>query len=278
MRDEKILEVKNLTVHLKGKKGQYKEIIKDISFDLFAGECIGILGESGSGKSITVKSILGLLEDNFVIEGTAFYKGRDLLKESGETLRSIRGREVAMILQNPMTCFDPLYRVGTQINETWLAHKNISKEQMQKEAMELLEKMQIFNGEEVLCKYPHQLSGGMLQRITIGLALSMEPAILVADEPTTAIDAITQYEIMKEFIKIKDSGKTSMIFITHDLSVISKIAHRIIVMNKGKIVDEGNFLHITTAAKDAYTKQLVKSKQMTTLRYNQILHSGGAHD
>lgn len=278
MREEKILEVKNLTVHLKGRKGQDKEIIKDISFDLFSGECIGILGESGSGKSISVKSILGLLEDNFSIEGTTFYNGRNLLTESGETLRSIRGKEIAMILQNPMTCFDPLYRLGKQINETWLSHKNISKEQMHKEAVELLEKMQIFNAEEVLCKYPHQLSGGMLQRITIGLALSMEPKILVADEPTTAIDAITQYEIMKEFIKIRNSGKTSMIFITHDLSVISKIAHRIIVMNKGKIVDEGDFLHITTAAKDAYTKQLVKSKEMTALRYNQILHSGGAHD
>ncbi|MDD3570843.1 MAG: ATP-binding cassette domain-containing protein [Lachnospiraceae bacterium] len=123
----------------------------------------------------------------------------------------------------------------------------------------------------MLCKYPHQLSGGMLQRITIGLALSMEPTILVADEPTTAIDAITQFEIMKEFAKIKNTGKTSMIFITHYLSVISKIADRIIVINQGKIVDEGVFVHITTNPKDEYTKQLVKSKYMTSLRYHQIL-------
>lgn len=278
MRDDKILQVKGLTVHLKGRKGQNNEIIKDISFDLFSGECIGILGESGSGKSISVKAILGLLEGNFAIDGTAFYKGRDLLKESGETLRSIRGKEIAMILQNPMTCFDPLYRIGKQINETWLAHKNITKELMHKEAVEMLEKMQIFNAEEVLCKYPHQLSGGMLQRITIGLALSMEPVILVADEPTTAIDAITQFEIMKEFINIKNKGKTAMIFITHDLSVISNIADRIIVINQGKIVDEGDFMHITTAAKDSYTKQLVKSKKMTAMRYHNILHKGGAYD
>ena len=274
MRDEKILQVKKLSVHLKEKQGTEVQIIKDISFELYKGECIGILGESGSGKSMTMKAILGLLEKNFVITGSALYEEKDLLKESTESLRRCRGKEITTILQNPMTCFDPLYRMEEQISETWLAHSKMTQTEIHEEAVKMLEQMHIFNAEEVLRKYPHQLSGGMLQRITIGLALSMKPKILIADEPTTAIDAITQFEMMKEFQKIRDSRKTGMVFITHDLGVISKIADRILVMSQGKIVDRGDFKHIVEAAEDPYTKQLVQSKMMVMKQYHQALQKG----
>jgi nickel transport system ATP-binding protein len=270
MSREKILQVTDLSVSLQKRKGQYTEIIKSISFDLYKGECLGILGESGSGKSMSAKAILGLLNQNFKVEGTALYQGENLLIESEEKLRRYRGSKITMILQNPMTCFDPLYTLEEQIKETWVSHNDMEKAGMHEKAINMFEKMKLHSPEEILGKYPHQLSGGMLQRIMIGLALSMEPDILIADEPTTAIDAITQYEIMKEFKAIKQKN-TAMIFITHDLSVISQIADRVLVMNQGKIVDQGNVEHIVKHAEDAYTKQLVYSKMMVMKQYHQIL-------
>jgi nickel transport system ATP-binding protein len=277
MKKNRILEVNGLSVRTK-EKGKKEKLIRNISFSLQRGECLGILGESGSGKSMSMKAILGLLDKNFEIAGSVEYKGVDLLKVSPEKLRQYRGKNITMILQNPMICFDPLYRIGDQIEETWIEHKEMTKEERKDAVFILLEKMQLGSKKDILYKYPHQLSGGMLQRIMIGLALSMEPDILVADEPTTAIDAITQYQIMKEFQKIKAECKTSMIFISHDLGVISTIADRILVMNHGCIVDEGDFTHIMEEAEDDYTKQLVRSKKMVMKRYHQVLHQGGFHD
>ncbi|RDU23815.1 ABC transporter ATP-binding protein [Anaerosacchariphilus polymeriproducens] len=274
MNDKEILRVKNLVVDVKGKNGKRSEIIKNISFELNKGECLGILGESGSGKSMSMKAILGLLDSHFIIRGSAYYKNMDLMLETPEKLRSYRGNDIAVILQNPMTCFDPLFRMEDQMKETWQSHLNLSKRELHEKALSVLRTMQIPNERDVLRKYPHQLSGGMLQRITIGLALSMEPEILIADEPTSSIDAITQFEIMKEFQKIKEKCGTSMIFITHDLSVISQVADRILVMNQGEIVDMGDFKHITTKAQDEYTRHLVRSKMMVMRQYNQVLQKG----
>lgn len=265
-----VLKAEALSVVLEQKKW-HQEIIRDVSFTLHKGECLGILGESGSGKSMTVKAILGLLDKNFAISGQALYKGKDLLQQKTEDLRRCRGREITMILQNPMTCFDPLCRIGDQMKETYQAHGLTDTAQIRSRSVEVLERMQIKNPAEVLRKYPHQLSGGMLQRVMIGLALSMEPEILIADEPTTAIDAITQYEIMKEFRRIKDAGETSMIFITHDLGVMSVIADRILVMNQGRIADQGDFNHIMNHARDPYTRMLVSSRQKVMGRYEQML-------
>ena len=175
------------------------------------------------------------------------------------------------MLQNPMTCFDPLYRIGQQISETFLAHNNWSADEIRSRSLELLEKMQIRNPEEVLEKYPHQLSGGMLQRIMIGIATSMEPALLVADEPTTAIDAITQFEILDELIRIKQEAQTAMIFISHDLNAISRVADRIVVLNQGQVVDRGDFEHILHHASDPYTKLLVEKRADVMRRYCQVL-------
>lgn len=265
-----ILEVKNLSVILQQKKGE-KLLVDDVSFTLKQGECLGILGESGSGKSLTVKSILGLLDRSFKMEGQALFNGKDLLKESKENLRQMRGKNITMVLQNPMTCFDPLCRINDQITETFATHLNYSKDEIYKLAIEVLKRMLIHDPEEVMEKYPHQLSGGMLQRVMIGIAMALKPDLLVADEPTTAIDAITQFEILEEFMRIKNSKKTSMLFITHDLGAISRIADHIIVMNSGKIVDRGDFTHILNNATDPYTKLLIEKKTAVMKRYRDII-------
>lgn len=265
-----ILEVKKLSVIFKQKK-QEKTIIHDISFDLKQGECMGILGESGSGKSMSVKAILGLLDNNFAISGQAIFNGKDLLKESKENLRKMRGQEITMVLQNPMTCFDPLCSVGEQILETFATHLNKDRDAIYKLAIEVLNKMFINSPDKVMAKYPHQLSGGMLQRVMIGIAMALQPKLLVADEPTTAIDAITQYEILEQFVRIKNSKQTSMIFITHDLGAISRIADRIIVMNSGKIVDRGDFKHILNNASDPYTKLLIEKKLAVMKCYRKVV-------
>lgn len=268
-----LLEVKNLSVEAKSKKLSVK-LVDNISFSLKEGECLGILGESGSGKSMTCKAIMGLLDKNFQIEGSAIYENNDLLKKNSEDMRKLRGKEIAMVLQNPMTCFDPLYPIGYQMAETFTEDLNLNQEEIKKKSIEILELMQLKNTEDILHKYPHQLSGGMLQRIMIGLAMAMEPKLLIADEPTTAIDAVTQYEIIKEFIKIKEKYKVAIIFISHDLSVISKIADNVIVMSNGKAVAQGDKNYIFSSEKEEYTKMLIEKKMAVMNRYKEILHNG----
>ena len=266
-----ILKVENLNVTLQHRRVS-KKLVEDVSFEVRPGECLGILGESGSGKSMTVKSVLGLLDKNFQVSGSAIFDGQDLLKESREELRRLRGSRITMVLQNPMTCFDPLYRIGNQMAETFATHTSWNVQEIRSRCLEILDQMRIRNGEEVLEKYPHQLSGGMLQRIMIGIAMALQPELLIADEPTTAIDAITQYEILEEFIRIKKQKNTAMLFITHDLGAISKVADRILVMNSGHVVDSGSFDHILKHADDPYTRMLVEKRSAVMRRYRQILH------
>lgn len=266
-----ILKVENLNVTLTYRKTS-KKLVENVNFEVHPGECLGILGESGSGKSMTVKSILGLLDKNFHVSGSAVFDGHDLLKESKEELRRLRGSRITMVLQNPMTCFDPLYRIGNQIAETFATHTTWNAQEIRSHCLKILNQMQILNGEEVLQKYPHQLSGGMLQRIMIGIAMALQPELLIADEPTTAIDAITQYEILEEFIRIKKSKNTAMLFITHDLGAISKVADRILVMNSGHIVDSGDFEHIRNHAQDPYTRLLIEKRSAVMHHYREVLH------
>ena len=266
-----LLKVESLNVTLHHRRAS-KKLVENVSFEVRPGECLGILGESGSGKSMTVKSVLGLLDKNFQVSGSAIFDGQDLLKESKEELRRLRGSRITMVLQNPMTCFDPLYRIGNQMAETFATHTSWNAQEIRTRSLEILEQMRIRNGEEVLEKYPHQLSGGMLQRIMIGIAMALQPELLIADEPTTAIDAITQYEILEEFIRIKKQKNTAMLFITHDLGAISKVADRILVMNSGHVVDSGSFDHILKHADDPYTRMLVEKRSAVMHRYRQILH------
>ena len=266
-----LLKVEDISVFLK-EKNKKRYLIENISFELKEGECLGVLGESGSGKSLTCKSIMGLLDNKTLFtEGSAIYNGKNLLESKSEELRKLRGKEIAMILQNPMTCFDPLYTIGYQITETFTEHTTLSIQEIKKKSVEILERMQLKNPEDILSKFPHQLSGGMLQRIMIGLALAMNPKFIIADEPTTAIDAITQFEIIKEFQKIKENSKVGIIFISHDLGVISEIADYVIVMNKGKIVSQGKKDKIFSQTNDEFTKMLIEKKLAVMNRYKEIM-------
>ena len=266
-----VFELNNLHVSLQSHHKEI-ELVRGVSFAVAPGECLGILGESGSGKSMSMKAAMGLLDHSFYVKGSAQFQGEELLGKSAEELRRLRGGKVGIILQNPMTCFDPLYRIGQQIAETFSAHNNWTAEEIHIRSLELLEKMRIRNPEEVLEKYPHQLSGGMLQRIMIGIATAMKPALLIADEPTTAIDAITQYEILNELLHIKENHNTAMIFISHDLNAISRVADRIVVLNHGAVVDRGDFQHILHHAQDPYTKLLVEKRADVMRRYTAVLN------
>lgn len=268
------IKVEDLCVDLVTKR-QKKRIVDHVEFEVYPGECLGILGESGSGKSMSLKAVLGLLDRNLQVSGQAVFEGENLIGFPREELRKIRGNQIGMVLQNPMTCFDPLYRIGSQMAETFAMHTDWNREKIRKVSLKVLEQMKIHDGEEVLQKYPHQLSGGMLQRIMIGIAMALSPELLIADEPTTAIDAITQYEILEEFERIKREKKTAMIFITHDLGAISRVADRIIVMNSGRIVDQGDFHHILHHAKDPYTRMLVEKRLAVMDRYREILKKEG---
>lgn len=268
-----VFELNHLQVSLRGKK-RNTDLVKGVSFSVKQGECLGILGESGSGKSMSIKAAMGLLDKNFVVSGSAKFQGDELVGKNAEQLRRLRGGQVGIVLQNPMTCFDPLYRIGNQIAETFAAHQKWDAGEIKERSIEMLDKMQIRNPEETLEKYPHQLSGGMLQRIMIGIAMSMEPSLLIADEPTTAIDAITQFDILNEFAAIKQKHKTAMIFISHDLNAVSQIADKIVVLNQGIVVDQGDFHHIIHHAADPYTRLLIEKRTDVMRKYRQALEGG----
>ena len=268
-----VFELNHLQVSLRGKK-RNTDLVKGVSFSVKQGECLGILGESGSGKSMSIKAAMGLLDKNFVVSGSAKFQGDELVGKNAEQLRRLRGGQVGIVLQNPMTSFDPLYRIGNQIAETFAAHQKWDDGEIKERSIEMLDKMQIRNPEEALEKYPHQLSGGMLQRIMIGIAMSMEPSLLIADEPTTAIDAITQFDILNEFAAIKQKHKTAMIFISHDLNAVSQIADKIVVLNQGTVVDQGDFHHIIHHAADSYTRLLIEKRTDVMRKYRQALEGG----
>ena len=268
-----VFELNHLQVSLRGKK-RNTDLVKGVSFSVKQGECLGILGESGSGKSMSIKAAMGLLDKNFVVSGSAKFQGDELVGKNAEQLRRLRGGQVGIVLQNPMTCFNPLYRIGNQIAETFAAHQKWDAGEIKERSIEMLDKMQIRNPEEALEKYPHQLSGGMLQRIMIGIAMSMEPSLLIADEPTTAIDAITQFDILNEFAVIKQKHKTAMIFISHDLNAVSQIADKIVVLNQGTVVDQGDFHHIIHHAADPYTRLLIEKRTDVMRKYRQALEGG----
>lgn len=269
--NENILEVKNLNVYFREKNNNIK-IIDDVSFSVKESECLGILGESGSGKSMTIKSILRLLDNNFRVEGEVLFNNIDLIKESSGNIRKLRGNKICMILQNPMTCFDPLYRIYNQMQETFLEHTDLNKKQIYQKCIDTLNIMKIRNPEDTIKKYPHQLSGGMLQRIMIGLALSLNPKLIIADEPTTAIDSISQNTIMNEFLRIKKENKVSMLFISHDLGILSKISNKMIVMKKGRILENASVGDIIFNSKDEYTTSLVSKRMSVIKKFNEIVY------
>jgi nickel transport system ATP-binding protein len=251
-----VLSVKNLNVVFH-QEPQKAHIVHNVSFSVHAGRCLGILGESGSGKSMTCKAFLRLLDKNFEVSGNIQFQGQDLLAKSNEQIRRMRGSRITMVLQNPMNCFDPLYRIGEQIAETLRTHTDWSTAQIREQSVAMLELMRIHHPQEVLHKYPHQLSGGMLQRIMIGLAIKLKPDLIVCDEPTTAIDSISRYAIMQEFLRIKRSTSAAMIFISHDLGILNMISDELIVMHQGRVTERGTPAEIFEHARDPYTRELI---------------------
>lgn len=264
MSEKKILlEVKNLVVGFRSDEGMV-EAIKSISFTLYRGETVGIVGESGSGKSVTSLAIMRLIPypPGKIISGEILYhteEGKiiDITKLQEEEMRIIRGNEISMIFQEPMTSLNPVYTCGSQVAEAIILHQKKSKAEAEKMTLELFEKVKLPNPSRILNAYPHQLSGGQKQRVMIAMALSCKPGILIADEPTTALDVTVQKTILQLMSDLKKEIETSIIFITHDLGVIAEIADRVIVMHKGVIVEEGSVVDIFENPKHPYTKGLL---------------------
>lgn len=255
----KILEVKNLEISFQTYAGNV-HAIRDISFDLHEGETLAIVGESGSGKSVTSKSIMRLLADNAVFNhGEIIFKGKDLIQAKEKEMQKIRGKEIAMIFQDPMTSLDPTMTIGKQVAESLRKHKKVSKKEGLEAALELLKLVGIPHAEKRMNNYPHQFSGGQRQRIVIAVALICYPDILIADEPTTALDVTIQAQILELLKDIQARFNTSIIFITHDLGVVANVADRVAVMYAGKIVEIGTSEEIFYNPQHPYTWGLLSS-------------------
>lgn len=241
-----------------------EEIVSNVSFELKFNTCLGIVGESGSGKSMTTKAILGLTNPWLKVTGSAKFKNIELLKANNNTIRKIRGKNICMILQDAMSAFDPLYTIGYQMIETLCENIRIPKKEAEKISIEALEKMCINEPKQVIRKYSHQLSGGMLQRCMIALAMAMKPDIIIADEPTTALDSINQREVVEEFKRLKEMTGTSVIFISHDLGVVQHLAQEILVMKDGKCIERGKASEVFKNPKHEYTKYLIDTRLKLT--------------
>lgn len=260
MYKDKILEVKNLKISFKTLNGVLPAI-RDVSFSLKKGETLAIVGESGSGKSVSTKAITGLLGKNVTnIEGgEILFKGQDLLKAGKSDLTKIRGSEIAMIFQDPMTSLNPVMTVGMQIAEAVMAHTKVDKKMAMRRAIDLMDKVEIKDPETKAYHYPHQFSGGMRQRIMIAMALACKPKILIADEPTTALDVSVQARIIELINQLKDEFNTSVIFITHDLGVVANVADRVAVMYAGRVVETGTTNEIFYHPQHPYTWGLLEA-------------------
>ena len=233
-----LLEVKNLHTFFTTKKGIVKAV-NDVSYSLDAGKTIGIVGESGSGKSVSAMSILQLLDGNGYIEsGEILMEGRDLTKLGRKEMCEIRGNDISVIFQEPMTSLNPVFSVDRQLSEPFMIHQGMNKKEAHEHALQMLYDVQIPNPEVVIKQYPHQLSGGMRQRVMIAMALACKPKILIADEPTTALDVTIQAQILKLMNELKETTGTAIIFITHDLGVINEMADDVAVMYCGQVVEQ----------------------------------------
>ena len=241
-----LLEVKNLHTFFKTRKGIVKAV-NDVSYSLEPGKTIGIVGESGSGKSVSAMSILRLLDGNgYIDEGEVIFEGKDLTKLSQDELYQIRGNKISVIFQEPMTSLNPVFTVKRQLSEPFMIHQGMSKKEAEQKALEMLAAVQIPNPETVLRQYPHQLSGGMRQRVMIAMSLACKPKILIADEPTTALDVTIQAQILRLMNDLQRDNGTSIIFITHDLGVINEMADDVVVMYCGQVVEQTSAAKIFT--------------------------------
>lgn len=253
-----LLDVKNLKVNFVTRNG-VNNAVNDVSFSVESGQITAIIGESGSGKSVACYSLLGLVPQppGQIAGGEAFFEGVDLLQLPERELRKIRGRDIAMIFQDPMTCLNPYMKIGAQLMEPLLFHKDVSKKQARDRAIELLDEVGIRDPQSTIDCYPHEFSGGMRQRVMIAMALINEPKLLIADEPTTALDVTIQAQILQLMADLQKKRDIGVIFISHDLSVVADIADQIIVMQSGSVVERGSAEDIFENAAHPYTRKLL---------------------
>ncbi|WLR49677.1 ABC transporter ATP-binding protein [Bacillus tianshenii] len=257
---EEILKVSNLKISFQN-SGENIDIIRDVNFSIKKGEILGLVGESGSGKSVTSMAVMGLLPPNVtkIKSGSILFKENDLLKAPKKELRKIRGNEIAMIFQDPMSTLDPAYKVGYQIEEMLLFHKKESKKGAKERAIELLQLVGIPSPEQRYNEYPHQLSGGMRQRVVIAIALACDPELIIADEPTTALDVTVQAEILDLLQELKEKINTSILLITHDMGVVAEMCDRVLVMYAGQIAEAATVEEIFDKPAHPYTLGLLQS-------------------
>ncbi|NGY72123.1 peptide ABC transporter ATP-binding protein [Priestia megaterium] len=274
---EKMIQIKNLHVQFSTYGGRV-QAVRGVSFDLHKGETLAIVGESGCGKSVTSHSIMRLIPTppGRITSGSILFKGQDLTKLSEKKMRDIRGADISMIFQDPMTALNPTLRVGEQIAENIMQHENISKEKAKEKAFEMLELVGIPNPKERLKQYPHEFSGGMRQRIVIAMALVCNPEVLIADEPTTALDVTIQAQILELFKDIQQKTDVSIVLITHDLGVVAQVADRVAVMYAGKIVEIGTRRDIFYTPQHPYTKGLLRSVPRLDLYESELVPIAGS--
>jgi len=257
---EKLLELRNLKTYFYTESG-VAQAVDSVDFEIYPGETLGVVGESGCGKSVTSLSIMRLIPEppGKIVEGEIFFKGQDLIKLSESEMRDIRGNEISMIFQEPMTSLNPVFTIGDQISETIILHKKVSKKEAMKQSVEMLQKVGIPLPEQRVHEYPHQLSGGMRQRVMIAMALSCNPELLIADEPTTALDVTIQAQILDLMNDLKSKLNMSIMMITHDLGVIAEVCDRVAVMYAGKVVEYTDVKTLFTNPRHPYTWGLMNS-------------------
>lgn len=256
---ETILEIKNLKTQFKI-RNEIKEVVKGISLEVKKGKITCIVGQSGSGKSMTAMSIINILPKNASIsQGSIFFQGQDLVKMSDKEMRDIRGKKIFSVFQNPINCFNPSLTLGSQIYDLISSNMIVNRKEFEVKFCDIMESLNLQNPQIILKQYPFQLSGGMLQRMMIAAAIFMEPEIIIADEPTTALDVTTQKEILKQFKAIQKKFNTSILIITHDFGVVAEMADDVIVMKDGCVVEKGNVFEIFNSPKHSYTISLIKA-------------------
>jgi oligopeptide/dipeptide ABC transporter ATP-binding protein len=258
--DRPVLEVKNLRTAFRTENGELTAV-DDVSFSVQAGQTLGIVGESGCGKSVTSLSIMGLIPNppGRIVSGEINYKGQNLVKMSSSELRKIRGNDISMIFQEPMTSLNPVFTIGNQIMEAVMLHQKLSKKEAKLKAIEMLRLVGIPAPERRVDDYPHQLSGGMRQRVMIAMALSCNPSVLIADEPTTALDVTIQAQILELIKGLREKLNMAVVLITHDLGVVAETCNNVVVMYAGRVVEEGTAEEIFLRPAHPYTRGLLNS-------------------
>jgi peptide/nickel transport system ATP-binding protein len=254
-----LLEVRNLCTYFYTQSG-VRRAVDGVTFFINMGETFGLVGESGSGKSVTALSILRLIDEpGRIVNGDIIFDGRRILSLPDNEMRKVRGGDIAIVFQEPLSALNPVMTIGAQIAEQLLAHKKIGKKEAKERAIELMKEVHLPRPEEIFYDYPHRLSGGMRQRAMIAMALSLRPKLLIADEPTTALDVTIQAEILDLFREIKEKHSMSILFITHDFGIIAQLGDRVCVMQKGRVVEEGSVDDIFYSPKENYTKELLEA-------------------